>query len=63
VILAYVGELSSVATEDDIAPRAGDLRNVLRPDETPRAGGEFTQAIIANAPDEEDGYVKVKQIL
>jgi aspartyl-tRNA(Asn)/glutamyl-tRNA(Gln) amidotransferase subunit C len=62
-ILAYVSELGGVVTKEDVAPKVGILRNALRADENPYAGGEFTEAILANAPHVEDGYVKVGQIM
>ena len=61
-ILSYVSEISTVATEEDAIPRAGALRNVMRPDEKPREGGEFTDSILENAPHKQDGYIKVQQI-
>jgi Asp-tRNA(Asn)/Glu-tRNA(Gln) amidotransferase C subunit len=60
--LEYVGEVSKVATEEDAIPRVGNLRNVMRPDTDVRPGGEFTAAILENAPHKQDGYVKVQQI-
>ncbi len=62
-VLGYVSELEKVVTAEDATPRAGELRNVMRPDEHPHQGGEFTDAIIANAPHKEDGYVKVSRIM
>lgn len=61
-ILAYVGEVSQVATIEDAVPRVGPLYNVMRPDTDAREGGEFTEAILENAPHKQDGYVKVQQI-
>lgn len=61
-VLAYVGEIQKVATADEATPKAGDLRNVMRADADPYPGGEFTDAILANAPEKQDGYVKVEQI-
>lgn len=61
-ILEYVGEISTVTTAEDAIPRAGELRNVMRTDTDAYSGGTFTEAIIANAPNQEDGYVKVQQI-
>ena len=60
-IIGYVGEISEVVTEDRPS-KAGEVRNVLRDDAAVRSGGEFTDAILANAPDTEAGYLKVKQI-
>ena len=58
-----MSEISSVATEEDVIPRAGELRNVMREDVDAYLGGEFTERILNNAPRTEDHYVKVNQIL
>lgn len=62
-VLVYVSEVSQVTTEEDVIPRVGDIKNVMRGDINPFPGGGFTDMILANAPDTEDGYIKVKQIL
>lgn len=65
-ILAYVDKLKS-ATGAISGPVMSVNRNVMREDATSRAGGEFTDKLIALAPKHEvnkDGkYVKVKKIL
>ena len=61
-ILTYVSEIGTVTTKEDATPRAGELRNVMRPDSDAREGGEYTDAILSNAPQSEDGYLKVQQI-
>ena len=61
-VLSYVSEISKVTTKEDAIPSVGELHNVMRADDDVRPGGEFTEAILKNAPDTEDGYVKVKQI-
>lgn len=61
-VLNYVSEISAIATEADAVPSASALRNVMRSDTDAYAGGEFTEAILKNAPNTEDGYLKVKQI-
>lgn len=61
-ILAYVGEVSAVTTSGEEVPRVGELRNVMREDGPARDGGTFTDAILKNAPQTENGFVKVKQI-
>lgn len=62
-VIAYVSDISKVATAEDAIPRVGALRNVMRADENPNAGGTFTDAILANAPHKEDGYFKVQSIM
>ena len=61
-ILKYVGEVQSVQSvpgpEDEIA-----LKNVMREDGEPHETGVFTEAILSQAPEREDGYLKVKKIL
>ena len=61
-VLEYVSDVSGVATEEDIIPRVGSLYNVMRVDDNPYPGGEYTENFLKNAPDTQDGYVKVKQI-
>ena len=62
-VLSYVSEIGKVSTDADVKSELGDLRNVMRPDEAPYSGGEYTEQILMNAPDKEDGYVKVRQIM
>ena len=61
-ILAYVGEVSAVVTDGEEMPRVGALRNVMREDGPARSGGTFTDVILKNAPQTEDGYVRVRKI-
>lgn len=62
-ILGYVKSINEVASSagDSVIESAG-TRNVTRPDDF---SGEFlnTQALINEAPQSENGYVKVKKIL
>lgn len=61
-ILAYVGEISEVVTEDrPVTP--GLVKNVMRQDGDASVPGAYSEAILKNAPDTEDGYIKVKQII
>lgn len=62
-VLGYVSEVSAIATDEDVTPRAGKLRNVMRADDNVHAGGEFTNVILANAPATESGYIKVPKII
>ncbi len=61
-ILAYADRLDELDTES-IPPTAGvlPLRNVMRPDE-PRPSFP-REVMLANAPDAEDGFIKVKVVL
>jgi aspartyl-tRNA(Asn)/glutamyl-tRNA(Gln) amidotransferase subunit C len=61
-ILAYADRLDELDTES-IPPTAGvlSLRNVMRPDE-PRPSFP-REVMLANAPDAEDGFIKVKVVL
>ncbi len=61
-ILGYVGELSALAGES-VEPTVPELRNVFREDENPRPGGEFTEALLAAAPDRSGQYIRVKRVL
>jgi len=62
-VLSYVSEISKVTTEGEAKDRGGALRNVTRADGNPTTGGDLTARILANAPETEDGYVKVKKII
>lgn len=61
-VLAYVSAVSKITTESDTTPCAATLRNVMREDRDAYTGGEWTEAILANAPHKEDGYFKVGRI-
>lgn len=61
-ILGYVGEISDVVTKEH-TPEAVSARNVMRDDGEPHTSGAYTKAIMAEAPDKEGEYVKVKAIL
>ena len=75
-ILGFIDQIQKVKTclpagrteenSDSSAKRdinVGYLRNIMREDENPYVGGEFTDAILAEAPSTEGQYVKVKKIL
>lgn len=66
-ILAYVGqvqELSNSNVQDDNG-KSEDffLHNVMREDIATNKAGEYTEAIMAEVPEMQDGFIKVKQIL
>ena len=61
-ILGYVEQIESVST-GDIETTDELLRNVMREDGTPHESGIYTEILLNVAPESQDGYVKVKQIL
>ena len=62
-ILAYVGKLEQLTLHAKYAGTAGAVRNVFRIDGEPHAKGKHTKALVAQFPDKEGNYLKVKQIL
>ncbi len=67
-ILGYVGQIQEVAAEkisNFQVPISNEnqIYNVMREDENPRESGTYTEKILAEAPETQDGYFKVKQIL
>ncbi len=60
-ILGYVGQIMN--TTGDMTREVPLLHNVMREDEPTNKPGEFTEAILANAPAREGNYLKVKKIL
>ena len=61
-ILAYVGQLEKLEL-----PKSGDekpvLRNVMREDGGPHAGGTLTQKLVEQFPQREGDALSVKQII
>ncbi len=66
-ILDYVGQIQEVVTDAGIMNYElrikNEIHNVMREDDNPRESGQYTEKILANAPETRDGYFKVKQIL
>ena len=62
-ILGYVAQLKEVVSSVGEEKKAGDLRNVMRVDEKPTETGSNTKDIVADMPDSQDNYLKVKKIL
>jgi aspartyl-tRNA(Asn)/glutamyl-tRNA(Gln) amidotransferase subunit C len=67
-ILAYVGQVQEVSKIKNIeleSKKSEDyiLHNVMRDDVVTNSRGEYRDKIIAEMPETEDGYLKVKQIL
>ena len=61
-ILAYVGQVQEVSELSDIKEEYL-LTNIMREDITTNKTGENTEKILAEMPDTEAGFLKVKQIL
>ena len=69
-ILAYVGQIKEASKlipgEQDISMKKPEdyfLHNIMREDVAVNSRGEYTERIISEMPDTQDGYLKVKQIL
>lgn len=64
-ILSYVDQIKTAVGEDGMKViRAEDEQiNVFREDDNCHDRGQFTETLLACAPEREDGYVKVKKIL
>ncbi len=60
-ILAYVDQIQSVDVGDVEVEYL--IKNVVREDENPSQPGEFTKDILKEAPDTQDGFIKVNKIL
>lgn len=65
-ILAYVSQVQEVSDGQDLSVKNSEdhfLHNVIREDEVTNEREEYTLKVLANAPDTQDGFLKVKQIL
>jgi aspartyl-tRNA(Asn)/glutamyl-tRNA(Gln) amidotransferase subunit C len=60
-ILGYVSEINEVS--GDIERVKGSHYNIVREDKITREPGSNTDAVLREAPETEDGYVKVAQVL
>jgi aspartyl-tRNA(Asn)/glutamyl-tRNA(Gln) amidotransferase subunit C len=65
LILSYVGQIEDAKIKTEKTEKNDDalVDNVFREDGTPHETGIFTDAILAEAPAKEGGYLKVKKIL
>ncbi len=61
-ILAYVGQVQEFTDALDTEP-VYPLVNVMRDDVVTNTPGEYTERLIEQMPDSQDGFLKVKQIL
>lgn len=62
-ILDYVAEVKEVAGEKGDEVELGSVVNVMRNDENPNEGGTYREDLIAEFPNKEGDYLKVKKIL
>jgi len=65
-ILGYIGQIKETASlgeDTEEAIEIGSNYNVLREDENPTEPGTYSKDIIAEFPEREDNYLKVKKIL
>lgn len=63
-ILGYVGQIKEVSggvVSDEV--QFGTSVNAFREDANENPGGTYTEALLREAPQKQDGYVKVKKIL
>jgi len=64
-ILDYVSELkeADISGVEEEAENAAGVENILREDDESHEPGEFSEGLLKNAPEVENGHVKVKHIL
>ena len=61
-ILGFVDQIQK-ANVDITEREAGEVRNIMREDESPHESGKYTEDILREVPKTRDGYVEVKKIL
>lgn len=67
-ILAYVGQVQEALrlSEGELKDKKSEdyfLHNLMREDVVTNKPGEYTEKILNEMPDKQDGFLKVKQIL
>ena len=62
-ILGYVTQLKEVVSSVGETKKAGELRNVTREDSLPTETASNTEVLVADMPESQDNYLKVKKIL
>jgi len=63
-ILGYVGEVKEAMNDNQVMTTdSTPIRNVMREDANPHQPGIYTEKILAQAPEREGNYIKVKKIL
>ncbi|KKQ35054.1 MAG: Aspartyl/glutamyl-tRNA(Asn/Gln) amidotransferase subunit C [Candidatus Nomurabacteria bacterium GW2011_GWB1_37_5] len=61
-ILGYVEQVNKASTVNQVN-QAIEHVNIMREDKEPHETGIYTDKILAEVPESQDGYVKVKKIL
>lgn len=65
-ILAYVGQIQEISNGQDLNEKKQEdyfLSNITREDVVTNNRGEYSEKIMNEMPDKQDGFLKVKQIL
>lgn len=62
-ILGYVAQIKEVASNINPEANLSDHRNIVREDTDVTPSGINTKDIVANMPESQDNYLKVKKIL
>jgi len=62
-ILGYVAQLKEVVSSVGETKKAGELRNVTREDSLPNETASNTEVLVADMPESQNNYLKVKKIL
>ncbi|MCI0532818.1 Asp-tRNA(Asn)/Glu-tRNA(Gln) amidotransferase subunit GatC [bacterium] len=62
-ILAYVSEINTLHIGEKTGSPIERHLNVMRPDGEPHVPGLFSEDILREAPETEEGYFKVQKIL
>lgn len=61
-IMTFIDTLQKVVVET-AEPVSPQHRNILRPDENPNVPGTYTERLLQESPESDNGYVVVKQVL
>ena len=62
-ILGYVAQLKEITSTVSDKKKAGEHRNIIREDSDPTLSGVSTEAIVADMPESQNNYLKVKKIM
>jgi len=62
-ILDYVAQIKEVSGKISNTKKAREHRNITRPDENESSVGFHTEVLVAEMPEKENNYLKVKKIL